>query len=105
MKDKYIIILVTAPLKNVDKLVQHLIAQKLVACVNKILSVESVYWWENKICKDKEILLIMKTKKSLFNKIVVEIKKVHPYKVPEIISIPIIAGNKEYLAWIRKTVI
>lgn len=103
MKNNYIIIFITVPQKNADKIIKHLLAKKLVACVNKISLVESTYWWEGKICNDKESLLIIKTKKSLFKKIIIETKKVHPYTVPEIISLPITDGNKDYLKWICQT--
>jgi len=102
---KYIIVFVTAPNNKVKKIIDQLLTKKLVACINVIKNVSSYYWWENKICTDKESLLIIKTKKVLFKKLLNEIKKVHPYKVPEIISIEIKEGNKEYLNWINSVTI
>ena len=102
---KYIIVFVTAPNNKVKKIIDQLLTKKLVACINVIKNVSSYYWWENKICTDKESLLIIKTKKVLFKKLLNEIKKVHPYKVPEIISIKMSEGNKEYLNWIDSVTI
>ncbi|MCX7911048.1 MAG: divalent-cation tolerance protein CutA [Endomicrobia bacterium] len=102
---KYVIIFVTSPVKSVDKIINFLLEKKIVACINKIENVKSFYWWGNKICKDKEVLLIIKTKKKLLDRIIKEIKKIHPYEVPEIISFEIYKGNKEYLEWINNTTI
>lgn len=96
----YIVVFITTPKNKVNKIVKHLFQYKLVACVNEIENVKSTYFWEGKICNDKESLLVIKTKKSLFELLVSEVKKVHPYSVPEIIAIPVIDGNKEYLKWI-----
>jgi periplasmic divalent cation tolerance protein len=98
---KYIIVFVTAPKRETKKIINILLTKKLVACVNEIKNIDSYYWWENKICVDKESLLIIKTKKMLFKKLLQEIKKVHPYKVPEVISVDIKNGNKEYFDWIN----
>ena len=102
MKNKYISIFVTVPnLKIANKITNILIEKKLVACVNVIPQIKSVYWWENKVCKSKELLLIMKSIKKNFNIIIKEIEKIHPYKVPEIVCADITA-NKNYLNWIKE---
>ena len=102
MKMKYISIFVTVPnMKVANKTTNFLIEKKLVACVNIIPKIKSVYWWENKVCRSNELLLVMKTIKSNFNKIVKEVEKIHPYEVPEIVSIDITA-NKNYLNWIKE---
>lgn len=106
MKDaKYIVIFVTCANKEEgEKISQGLLRKKLVACVNLIPEIISRYWWQEKIEVSSETLLIIKTKKSLFKQIVTEVKKLHSYTVPEIIALPIIEGNKDYLNWIQKSV-
>ena len=102
MKNKYISIFVTVPnMKEANKITKFLIERKLVACVNIIPKIKSVYWWENKVCKSSELLLVMKSIKNNFNKIVKEIEKIHPYEVPEIVCMDINA-NKKYLNWIKE---
>jgi periplasmic divalent cation tolerance protein len=102
MKKKYISIFITVPnMKVANKITEFLVENKLVACVNIISKIKSVYWWKNKICKSNEQLLIMKSVKNNFNKIVKEIKKLHPYEVPEIVCVDIMA-NKDYLNWIKE---
>ena len=99
---KYISIFITVPNTiTANKITKFVIEKKLVACVNIIPKIKSVYWWEKKVCKSNEQLLIMKTIKSNFSKIVKEIKKIHPYKVPEIVCVDITA-NKDYLNWIKE---
>lgn len=102
---KCITILITTPNSTVsDVIINQLLADKLVSCVNVIPSVKSVYWWKGKICKSKEQLLIVKSIKSRFKKIENVVKKNHPYEVPEIVSFEISNGNPEYLKWIFNTV-
>lgn len=99
---KYISIFVTVPNISVaNRIAEFLLEKNLVACVNIIPKIKSVYWWKNKICKSNEHLLVMKSIKNNFNKIVKEIKKIHPYEVPEIVCVDIIA-NKDYSDWIKE---
>ena len=101
----YTVILVTAKnKKEANKISNHLIKKKLVACVNVAGAVESVFHWQGKIEKAKEVLLIIKTKKSLIKKIIKAVKALHSYSVPEVIALPIIDGNADYLKWIRDSV-
>jgi periplasmic divalent cation tolerance protein len=66
--------------------------------------VESTFCWEGKIESEKESLLIIKTNSSKLQQTVDLVKKLHSYEVPEIIAMPIIGGNEEYLQWIDSEV-
>ena len=100
-----IVIFITAKDKDeAEKIAAHLVGEKLAACVNIVPGVSSVFWWEKKIDQAQEVLLIAKSKKILFKKIITAVKKVHSYSVPEIIALPIIDGNKDYLKWISDSV-
>lgn len=97
----YIVIFVTASNKReAQKIAAGLIKQRLAACVNIVDKVDSVFFWEGKIQKAKESLLIIKSKKEKMSKVVKLVKSLHSYKVPEIIALPVIAGDKPYLRWI-----
>lgn len=97
---RYCIILTTCNNKHIkDKIVKYLLDNKLSACI-QTSNVESYYHFEGNINQDKEILLKIKTRKSLYLKVENIIKKLHDYKVPQIISISIIDGDKDYLNWI-----
>ena len=101
---KHTVVLITIPTKpQAKKLASFLLSEKLVACVNIISKVESFFWWQKKIDRATESLLVIKTQKKLFNKLVKAVKSKHPYSVPEIIAIPIVSGNKDYLDWIDES--
>ncbi len=99
----YIVVLITAPSKDVgEKIANYLLEHKLAACVNIVSAVNSLYTWKGEVCNDDEVLLIVKSRSDLFDtEIVPAVKSVHPYDVPEIIALPIVAGFSEYLDWIQ----
>lgn len=102
---QYIVVFVTTDsLSSAAKIGKILTRKRLVACANIIPGVKSVFRWEGKIQKSDEILLILKSKKNLFDRIVQEVRRLHPYQVPEIIALPIVSGNQSYLEWIEKEV-
>jgi periplasmic divalent cation tolerance protein len=74
----------------------------LISCVNIINKIKSVYWWGNKIYKKNEDLLICKSVKNNFKKIVKQVRIIHPYEVPEIVCYEILDGEKNYLNWISQ---
>jgi periplasmic divalent cation tolerance protein len=101
----FIVVFVTAKDKEeAVKIAQGLLEDKLIACANIMEGVRSMFWWENKIDAGTEVLLVLKTKKSLFNKVDKKVKALHSYKTPEIIALPIVAGSADYLSWIRTSV-
>lgn len=100
---KYVVVFVTASnSKEARKIASVVVKERLVACANIVKKIESIYWWQGKIEKSQEMLLIMKTKISLAKKLIKKIKALHSYTVPEIIFLPIIDGNPDYLKWIEK---
>jgi len=105
MKNGKIIIYITASsMEEGNKIAKQLVEKRLAACCNIIPEIKSLYWWEGKICEDKEVLILVKTVKEAFGKIVEEVKKIHSYDVPEIICSPIEDGYNDYLNWIEKEV-
>ncbi len=98
----FIIILITANANEAPKISRALIDQKKAACVNTVSGIKSLFWWEGKIDLAQENMLIVKTKLELLNEIIELVKTIHSDKVPEIIALPIISGNKGYLEWINK---
>ena len=97
----HIVVLVTAKnKKEAQKISASLIKAKLAACVNIVDKVSSIFFWAGKIDQAKESLLLIKSKKDKLPKIIKLVRYLHSYKVPEIIALPIIAGDKPYLRWI-----
>ena len=82
---------------SANKIAKDMISRKLCACVN-IIKINSIYYWNNKIQYDDEYLCFFKTVSSA--KLRKELKKIHPYKVPEIIEIKIDNIDKDYLGWL-----
>lgn len=105
IKTVYVVILATASnKKEAQKIADGLVGSKLAACVNIIDKIDSLFFWESKIDKAKECLLIIKSKKEKLPKIIKAVKSLHSYKVPEIIALPVIGGSKSYLRWIDASV-
>ena len=99
-----IVVYVTAP--NEDEatgIAKALVEAKLAACVNIISNIRSIYSWQGNLEDDSEVLMIIKTRKQLFDSLTVEVKKLHSYDVPEIIALPISLGSEDYLGWIRES--
>jgi periplasmic divalent cation tolerance protein len=83
-----------------EKIAKKLVENKLAACVSIIPKMRSIYIWDDKIQDDEELLMIIKSRTELFDKIKDTIKGIHSYTVPEIISLPITHALEEYLSWI-----
>lgn len=93
--------LVTAPdLKTARRLARAALEARLIACANLIPRVESHYWWQGKIERGTEVLLILKTTSRFLVKLEKLIVSNHPYDTPEFIVVPINGGNRRYLNWI-----
>jgi len=84
------------------RIAKLLVEEQIVACVNILPNVESIYRWEGKIETDEEVILLAKTKDENINKAITRIKALHDYELPDIIVIPIIGGLKEYIGYIDK---
>ena len=101
---KHIIIFSTVPsLSEANKIAKALVGKKLVACANIVPKIRSIYRWKGKIYNETEVLMIMKSRKALFPKIKKELKKLHSYECPELISLNIDDGLKDYLRWIEES--
>lgn len=102
MEKEYIIALITAPnMESGDMIAKTLLEKKLVACVNLVTPVISLFSWQGKIDRDDEVLLILKSRADLFESdLIPAVEAVHPYDVPEIIALPVLMGSAKYLNWI-----
>ena len=97
---EYSIVITTAGDKESAKSLAKLLVEKRLAACVQMFPIESVYLWQDKVCDGNEMALFIKSKTTLFSKILAAIKENHAYEVPEIIQIPITDGLPEYLAWI-----
>jgi periplasmic divalent cation tolerance protein len=103
MTSEYIIVLVTAPNEeDAGRIGRALVEERLAACANIIRSIRSIYRWEGRIEDEQEALMIVKTKKELFQRVKERVIALHTYSVPEIIALPIVSGSEPYLNWIQQ---
>jgi len=81
------------------------VEKKLAACVNILRGgIESVYRWQGKVARAREVLMMMKTTAGKLRELEREVKRMHSYDVPEFIVLPIIEGSREYLGWVDESV-
>ncbi|GGP19433.1 dihydroorotate dehydrogenase [Thermocladium modestius] len=100
----YVLVNVTAPEDQGIRIGRVLVEEGLAACVNVVRGIRSIYRWKGNVEEDEEALLIIKTTRPALDRLVRRVKELHPYEVPEIIAMPIIAGNEDYLRWIEESV-
>lgn len=88
-----------------NNIVSSLLNKRLIACANIGSKVTSSYWWKGKIEETDEFIISAKTRLSLISKISEEVKKIHSYEVPEIIALPVLDGNPDYMDWLNDEII
>lgn len=99
MTDKILLLTTCAP-ADADRIARHLVETRVAACVNILPGLNSVYRWQGAVTSDAESLLVIKSRRDLFQPLEAELRKVHPYEVPELIAVPIGEGTAPYLAWL-----
>ncbi|MBI5242935.1 MAG: divalent-cation tolerance protein CutA [Elusimicrobia bacterium] len=101
----YQAILITVPDRKTGlSLARGLVGRGLAACVNMIPGIRSVYRWQGKVEESPEHLLVAKTRRSLLKKLTAFVRGHHPYAVPEVVALPILGGNPDYLAWLGESI-
>lgn len=97
------VVLITAPSGDVaERLARDLVEQRLAACVNIVSGVRSIYRWKGAIEDDREDLLFIKTTENRVVELIARVRTIHPYTVPEIIALPVVAGSESYLRWVEE---
>lgn len=77
-----------------------LVEERLVACVNVLGGMRSIYWWKGEIHEDDEAVLIAKTRMDLAQAATARTKELHSYEVPCVVALPLADGNPDFLDWI-----
>ena len=95
------VVLCTSPPSEAGALARALVEEQLVACVNIVPAVTSVYRWEGKLEEDTESLLIMKTTSGALETLQDRLVSLHSYSVPEVIALPVSGGSEAYAAWVK----
>ena len=102
-QSKIVILITTGSEEEAHRIADQLLNQRKAACVNIVPRVDSLFWWQGKLDSAQESLLVIKTKTSKLKEITELVKKVHSYEVPEVIALPIVGGNEDYLKWLDTT--
>lgn len=87
--------------EEATKIAKELVQMKLVACANILSGMKSIYIWEEKLEEETEIVLLLKTRAILLDKIIAIVKAIHSYELPCILSYEILEANQDYLDWIK----
>jgi periplasmic divalent cation tolerance protein len=87
--------------ESANKIARKLLGERVAACVQVLGPIQSHYWWRGRIELAKEWICFIKSRASDYPRIEASIRKVHPYDVPEILALPVLLGNTDYLRWIR----
>ncbi len=100
----YVVVLVTCPSRAVgEKIGRSLVQERLAACVNVVPGLTSIYRWKGKIHRDREVLLLIKSRSRLVDELAARVVGLHPYSTPEVIALPVASGASGYLAWLAES--
>ena len=98
-----ILVLTTAGTADLaQRIAASLVETGLAACVTIVPGIRSIYKWEGKVCDEGEWLLIVKSVRERFEAIRSHIRALHSYQLPEVIAVPISAGDPDYLRWLAE---
>ena len=96
------VVLVTAPIGRASRtLADEMVRRRVAACVNIVPRVRSVYRWNGKVETAPECLLVMKTRRGRVKALIQAVRALHPYKIPEVLALPVQDGFEPYLKWVR----
>ena len=101
-----VMVFITVPsTESAEAISRGLLDEKLAACASTIHGVRSLFRWEGKIDEANESLIICKTRQRLVERLTEFVRERHEYEVPEIIAVPIVGGNPDYLRWVEESTV
>ena len=101
MTDKIVVLTTCAVESDAERMARALVDGRLAACVNVVPGVRSFYHWKGATESSEEFLLMVKTSRDLFGALRAEMEKLHPYELPELLALPVVAGAEDYLRWLQ----
>lgn len=100
-----LVVLCTVPDEpTAERLARGIVEAHLAACVNVLGGVRSFYRWKGAVQDDREVQLVIKTRRARFDALAAWIAREHPYEVPEVLALPVVAGASSYLRWLVEQV-
>lgn len=97
------VVLCTCPPDAASSLARALLEERLVACVNIVAGVKSLYWWQGQVTDGEESLLVIKTRHDCYGALEARLNELHPYEVPEILALEPQGGADSYISWVFDT--
>jgi periplasmic divalent cation tolerance protein len=94
----------TASHEDAERIAGELVGQRLAACVQVLGPITSTYRWQGAVENSQEWLCLAKSRRELYEQIEKAIRSIHPYQVPEILAVAVVAGSADYLAWMNEQV-
>jgi periplasmic divalent cation tolerance protein len=104
MTDHVVVLVTVGDPQEARRIGRTLVEERLAACVNVVPGVASTYWWQGRVEHADEVLLVCKTRRDRVEAVVGRVRALHSYTVPEVVALPVVAGNPAYLAWIDDSV-
>lgn len=101
MKGQLVVLVTCANATEARRIAQALVEERLAACVNIHAAARSIYRWQGKVERAREIPVTIKTSSRLFPRLERRIRELHSYDTPEIVALPVAAGSRNYLLWIE----
>lgn len=98
-----VVFVTAASREEADRIGRTVVEERLAACANIVTPVASTYWWQGKVERARESLLVLKTRQELVDALQRRIRGLHSYTVPEVIAVEIVGGNPDYLRWIDES--
>jgi periplasmic divalent cation tolerance protein len=102
MTDKILVLTTCASEEEAKRIARALVERRLAACVNIVPGLRSVYRWRGALEEESECLLVIKSRRDLFDELRAGIESLHSYELPELIALPVVEGSEAYLNWLER---
>lgn len=99
--DAIVVLTTLASPDEAHQFVRTLLERRLIACGTLLPGAKSLYRWQGKIAEEQEVVVLLKTRAARLDTLRTAFTELHPYKVPELLALPVEAGLEKYLAWIN----
>ncbi len=100
--ENIVVFITTSNNEEAARIAHALVEARLAGCANIVGGIRSIYRWEDRIEDEPEVLIVVKTRRKLFEGLSRKVKELHSYRVPEIIAIPVVEGSEDYLKWLKE---
>jgi len=96
------VVLCTCPPEHAERIARTMLEERLVACVNVVSGVKSLYWWKDAVQNEGESMLVIKAPSANYAKLEARLQEIHPYEVPEVLSLDVVDGLSSYISWVKE---